>query len=70
LGELKEVIPMQEFVKKCTSRIQWSYLAVGAVLALVGGFMTASVVGSIVGIPLLLLAWPLLSEPRRTVPCA
>lgn len=61
---------MQEFVKKCTSRIQWSYLAVGAVLALVGGFMTASVVGSIVGIPLLLLAWPFLSEPRRTVPCA
>ena len=61
---------MRDFVEKCTSRIQWSYLVVGAVLALVGGFMTASVVGSVVGIPLLLLSWPLLSEPRRTVPCA
>jgi hypothetical protein len=67
---LKEVIPMRDFVKKCTRRIQWSYLVAGSLLALIGGFMTASVVGSVVGIPLLLLAWPLLSEPRRTVPCA
>ena len=67
---MKEVSPMREFTSQCKGRIRWSSLVAGGLLAIVGGFLTASVVGSIAGIPLLLVAWPLLSEPRRTIPCA
>jgi hypothetical protein len=49
--------------------IQWMFLAVGMVAALVGGILTASIVGAIVGIPLLLVPWPLLKNPAVPATC-
>jgi hypothetical protein len=45
------------------------FIAVGAVVALIGGILTASIVGAIVGIPLLLIAWPLFKEPVVPATC-
>jgi hypothetical protein len=60
---------MRNQSEHCGWDIQWLFIAVGAVVALVGGILTASVVGAIVGIPLLLLAWPLLKEPVVPATC-
>ncbi len=48
-------------LQNCGWEVRWLFLAVGAPLAFVGGLFTASVIGAIIGIPLLLIAWPLLS---------
>ena len=61
---------MENYLKNCETRHRWLFLGVGAALALVGGFFTASIVGAIVGIPMLLLAWPLLKSPGIQAACA
>ncbi len=53
----------------CGWEIHWSFLAVGSALALVGGILTASIIGAIIGIPLLLIAWPLLKNPVSPIAC-
>lgn len=45
------------------------FLGVGATVALIGRLFTASIVGAIVGIPLLLVAWPLLKNPVVPATC-
>ena len=60
---------MRHLAENCGWNIQWTFLAVGVVLALAGGILTASIVGAIVGIPLLLIAWPLLKEPVVPAAC-
>ncbi|MEE8330317.1 MAG: hypothetical protein V3R84_00940 [Acidimicrobiia bacterium] len=44
-------------------------IAIGLAVFTVGVFFSASVVGAVIGIPLILVALPLLTEPKRTV-CA
>ncbi len=53
----------------CGWKIHWLFLAVGSTLALMGDLFTATIVGAIVGIPLLLIALPLLRNPAETVAC-
>lgn len=53
----------------CGWDIHWTFLAVGAALALVGGLLTATIVGAIVGIPILLVALPLLKNPVAPAAC-
>jgi hypothetical protein len=60
---------MKNVAENCGWEIQWVFLAVGMVVALVGGILTASIVGAIVGIPLLLVAWPLLKNPAVPATC-
>jgi hypothetical protein len=49
---------MTENIKNCGWEVRWLFLAVGIPVALIGGLFTASVIGAIFGIPLLLLASP------------
>ena len=60
---------MRDTAENCGWDIQWLLLAVGGVLALVGAILTASIVGGIIGIPLLLIAWPLVKEPVVPAAC-
>jgi hypothetical protein len=61
---------MKNYLENCGKRYRWMFLGVGVALALVGGIFTASIVGAIVGIPMLLLAWPLLKSPGIPVACS
>jgi hypothetical protein len=61
---------MRNYLEHCGTRYRWLFLGVGAALALIGGMFTASIIGAIVGIPLLLLAWPILKSPGIQVACA
>jgi hypothetical protein len=54
---------MTDNTQYCGWEVRWLFLAVGIPVALIGGMFTASVIGAIIGIPLLLLAWPLLKNP-------
>jgi len=60
---------MKTILARCGRAFRPMFLAVGAALALIGGFLTASVVGAILGIPLLLVAWPLLQRPSTPRAC-
>lgn len=66
---MKEAI-MRNYVESCGTRYRWLFVGVGASIALVGGMFTASIVGAIVGIPMLLIALPLLKNPGIQVACA
>ncbi|GMQ93951.1 MAG: hypothetical protein BMS9Abin12_1433 [Acidimicrobiia bacterium] len=61
---------MNEQRENCGWEFRWLFLTVGATLALVGGIFTASIIGAVVGIPLLLIAWPLLKNPVVPATCA
>jgi len=61
---------METQLQDCGWEVRWLFLAVGVPLALVGGILTASIIGAIVGIPLLLIAWPLLENPVVPATCA
>jgi hypothetical protein len=54
---------MSKSIENCGWEVRWLFLAVGIPVAFIGGLFTASVIGAIIGIPLLLIAWPLLSNP-------
>ena len=56
-------------VRNCGRQLGWLFIPVGFVLAIMGGFLTATVVGGIVGIPLLLVAGGMMSTPSPR-PCA
>ena len=55
-------------LRNCGRRLRWLLIPVGFVLAIMGGFLTATVIGGIVGIPLLLVAAGLMSTPSPR-PC-
>jgi hypothetical protein len=61
---------MNERLENCGWEIHWLFLAVGVTLALIGGIFTPSIIRAIVGIPLLLIAWPLLKSPVVRATCA
>lgn len=60
---------MRNQAENCGWEIRWMFLGVGATVALIGGVSTASIVGAIIGIPLLLIAWPLLKNPVVPATC-
>ncbi len=55
-------------VRSCGRQLGWLLIPVGFILAIIGGFLTATVVGGIVGIPLLLVAAGMMGAPT-TRPC-
>ncbi len=55
-------------VRNCGRQLGWLFIPVGFILAMMGGFLTATVVGGIVGIPLLLVAAGMMGAPRLR-PC-
>ncbi len=55
-------------VRNCGRQLGWLLIPVGFILAIMGGFLTATVVGGIVGIPLLLVAAGMMGAPRPR-PC-
>ncbi len=61
---------MNEQQERCGWQFRWLFLTVGVAIALVGGMLTASIIGAVVGIPLLLIAWPLLKNPVVPATCA
>jgi hypothetical protein len=54
---------MRNAAKECGADIHSMFLAVGMVVALVGGILTVSIIGAIVGLSLLSIAWPLPKNP-------
>lgn len=60
---------MRNYLENCGTRYRWLFITVGLTLAIVGGMFTASIVGAIVGIPMLLIALPLLKNPGIQVAC-
>jgi len=60
---------MPENIENCGWEVRWLFLAVGIPVAFIGGMFTASVIGAIIGIPLLLLAWPPLKNPAVARDC-
>jgi hypothetical protein len=57
-----------DIVRNCGRQLGWLLIPVGFILAIMGGFLTATVVGGIVGIPLLLVAAGMMGAPRLR-PC-
>ncbi len=57
-----------DIVRNCGRQLGWLLIPVGFILAIMGGFLTATVVGGIVGIPLLLVAVGMMGAPRPR-PC-
>lgn len=60
---------MRDLAENCVWNVPWLFLSVGAVMVLAGGILTASIIGAIVGIPLLLIARPLLKNPVVPATC-
>jgi hypothetical protein len=60
---------MSTHIENCGSEVRWLFLAVGFPIAMIGGFFTALGIGAVVGIPLLLVAWPLLNSPVVAKEC-
>ncbi len=60
---------MGKRVEQCGWTAHWAYLIAGAGLGLVGALFTATILGAIIGIPLMLLVLPLLKNPVVAVPC-
>jgi len=56
-------------IERCRDQLDWLVLGLAAALFAVGGFFTATVIGAILGIPLLLMALPLLVKPHRNRVC-
>lgn len=59
---------MESAVEYCETHIRWFFVLVGAAAAVVGGLFTATIVGAIIGIPLMLVAFSLLNDPVERVP--
>ncbi len=57
-----------DIVRNCGRQLGWLFIPTGFILAIMGGFLTATVVGGIVGIPLLLVAAGMMGAPRLR-PC-
>ena len=55
-------------IRNCGRHLRWLLIPVGFVLAIMGGFLTATIVGGIVGIPLLLVGVGMMGAPRPR-PC-
>jgi hypothetical protein len=49
---------MTENTERCGREVRWRFLAVGILVAFIGGMFTASVIGAFIRVPLLLLGWP------------
>jgi hypothetical protein len=60
---------MRNQSENCGWDVRWMFIAVGAVVALIGGILTASIVGAFIGVPLLLVALPLLKNPVVPAAC-
>lgn len=56
----------------CSPRTDWIGFAVGAVLFALGTTLTLTVIGAIVGIPMVLMSLELITNPKtlRGTPCA
>ena len=60
---------MQRFIQSCGRRIHWLGLAAGLVLIPLGGVLSATVVGVVLGGPMLLIALALLRNSVTPKPC-
>ena len=60
---------MQRLVQSCGRNIHWIALGVGILLIPLGGLLSATVVGVIIGGPLLLVSWALLRNSVTPQPC-
>jgi hypothetical protein len=61
---------MQSAIEFCEKHIRWSFIVAGAAIGLTAIFLIATVVGAIIGIPLMLLAFSLLNDPVERIPCS
>jgi hypothetical protein len=61
---------MSQNIESCGWDVRWLFLAVGFPVAFIGGLFTASIIGAVIGIPLLLVAWPLLDGTVVAQDCA
>ena len=64
-----EVDTMQRFIQSCGRRIHWLALAADLLLIPIGGVLSATVVGVILGGPMLLIALALLRNSVAPQPC-
>ncbi len=60
---------MKRIVQSCGRHISWLAIAAGIALIPLGGILSATVVGVIIGGPLLLVAWSLLRGSVTPLPC-
>ena len=60
---------MRNQPENCGWEIRWMFLGVGTTVALIGGIFTASIVGAIIGVPMLLISLPLLKNPVVPAAC-
>ncbi len=60
---------IRQAARRCRESFDLVGIAIGLTVFTVGVFFSASVIGAVIGIPLILVALPLLTEPKRTV-CA
>jgi hypothetical protein len=61
---------LRRTLRNCKDRVDWVGITLGVGIVAIGGFLSASVIGAIVGIPILLVGLPLLIKPMRTQVCA
>lgn len=61
---------MRKRQEHCGCEIHMFFISVGVAIAFIGGLFTATIVGAVIGIPMLLIAWPLLKSPIVPAACA
>lgn len=59
--------PLGRTARRCRDRIDWVALGLGLTLAISGGFLSLTIIGIVVGAPLIVAALPLLTNPRHEV---
>jgi hypothetical protein len=51
--------------RQCRDRLDWVGLSLGLALVVVGGFLSLTIIGIVIGAPLIVAALPLLTNPRH-----
>lgn len=55
--------------RQCRDRIDLVALSLGLTMAVIGGFLSMTIIGIVIGAPLIVAAIPLLTDPKHEV-CA
>jgi hypothetical protein len=61
---------LRRTLRNCKDRVDWLGIAFGGGIVAIGGFLSAWVIGAIVGIPILLVGLTFFVKPMRTRVCA
>lgn len=58
---------LRRTARRCRDRLDWVALSLGLALAILGGLLSLTIIGIVIGAPLIAAALPLLTNPKHEV---